>query len=264
MNKIIISGNETTLKLSNKKINVEVIPRKDMFGINRIIIDVLKDSELEIEYNLDDSKYDITININSSISLTLLEYKTGNKGKIQYNFNLKDSSLINIFKFNKCLNIREMVNFKLDSNACAYYNFKSISTDKELYDIDVRHNGENSISDIKNNCVNTLNGKVTIQVSGYVENGTKGCTINQNNRIINLTNNKCEIRPNLYIKEYDVEASHSALIGGFSADEMFYMLSRGINELEANKLLINGFLLSDIENEKMRNKISKYIKEYWR
>ena len=264
MNKITINGNEVELNHITNKIKVDVVPRKDSFGINKIIINTIKDTDIEINYNLDDSKFDIIFNVEPNKSLVLYEYKTGDKGKVQYTFNADDNSYIEIYKFNKCTNIREMVNFKLNSYAEIYYYFKSISCEKELYDIDVRHNGICSISEIKNNCVNTLNGKVSIQVSGYVEHGTKGCVINQNNRIINLTNNKCEIRPNLYIKEYDVIANHSALIGGFSSDEMFYMLSRGINEIDANKLLINGFLLSDINSDKMRKKISKFIKEYWR
>ena len=264
MNRILIKGNEVDLKTVNKKLSILLMPRKDIFGVNKIIIDVVKDTELEINYNLDDSKFDIIINLQKDVILSLYEYKIGNKGKIQYTYNLEDNSLVNVYKFNKCINIREMINFRLNKNAEAYYHFKSISMDKELYDIDVRHNGENSLSDIKNNCVNTDNGKVSIQVSSYVEKGIKGCTVNQSNRIINLTDNKCEIRPNLYIKEYDVEANHSALIGGFSLDEMFYMLSRGINEYEANKLLINGFLLSNIDSPKMIKKITSYIKEYWR
>ena len=54
-----------------------------------------------------------------------------------------------------------------------------------------------------------------------------GCVANQNNRIINLSDNKCEINPNLLIEENDVEANHSAHIGRFSNDEMFYLQSRG-------------------------------------
>jgi Fe-S cluster assembly protein SufD len=91
-----------------------------------------------------------------------------------------------------------------------------------------------------------------------------GCIVNQNNRIINLTNNKCEIKPNLYIDSYDVEASKSALIGKFSDEEMFYIQSRGIDYNNALKLLITGFLTSDIKNKKIISNINKNIIKYWR
>ncbi|HPF83680.1 MAG TPA: SufD family Fe-S cluster assembly protein, partial [Bacilli bacterium] len=85
----------------------------------------------------------------------------------------------------------------------------------------------------------------------------------QNSRIINLTNNKCQIKPNLFIDEYNVEASHSAYIGGFSADDMFYLNSRGINELDALKLLINGFLTKDMPKY-LVTRIKRNINKYWR
>ena len=86
----------------------------------------------------------------------------------------------------------------------------------------------------------------------------------QKEAIINLTNNKCEIKPNLYIDTSDVEASHSALIGKFSDEEMFYIQSRGIDYETALKLLITGFLTSDINNKKIIENINKNINKYWR
>ena len=91
-----------------------------------------------------------------------------------------------------------------------------------------------------------------------------GCIANQNNRIINLSDKKSEIRPNLYIEEYDVSASHSAFIGRFKEEELFYLMSRGIPELEASRLLLKGFLLSDISDKKMRKKIEQSTKNEWR
>ena len=96
------------------------------------------------------------------------------------------------------------------------------------------------------------------------EDRNKECQVDQVNRIINLTKNKCEIDPNLYIDEYDVNASHSALIGKFSDEEMFYLESRGINKTDALKLLIKGFILSNIEIEELKNQINEKIEKYWR
>lgn len=265
MNRIVIDKEEIILEKVTKKIEVTTIPRKDIFGINKLIINVLNDCALEINYNIDNCKLDITINIMDGVNFNLYEHKEGNKGKIQYTFNLKNNSLLCIDKFSIVNNIKEMIIVNLAGvNATIDYNFKSISASKGVYDIVVNHNAFNTISNIKNNAVNLEDGKINFQVSGYVDNGIKGCVINQNNRIINFTNNKCEIRPNLYINEYDTIANHSALIGGFSHDELFYLQSRGINEADANKLLIHGFLISDLNNKKMIRRIERSIKEYWR
>lgn len=265
MNRIIVDKEEIILEKVTKKIDITTIPRKDVFGITKLTINVLKDCELEMNYNIDNCKLDIIINIMDGVNFKLYEYKEGNKGKIQYTFNLANDSFLCIDRFSIVNNIKEMIIVNLSGiNATIDYNFKSISSSKCVYDIVVNHDVCNTISNIKNNAVNLEDGKINFQVSGYVDNGIKDCVINQNNRIINLTNNKCEIRPNLYINEYDTIANHSALIGGFSHDELFYLQSRGINEVDANKLLIHGFLVSDLSNKKMIKKIERSIKEYWR
>lgn len=265
MNRIIVDKEEIILEKITKKIEITTIPRKDIFGITKLTINVLKNSDIEINYNIENCKLDIIMNIMAGVTCNLYEYKKGNKGKIQYTFNLFNNSFLGIDKFSSVNNIKEMsiVNLK-EKGATIDYNFKSMSFSKCIYDMVVNHDAPNTISNIKNNAVNLEEGKVNFQVSGYVDNKIKGCVINQTNRIINLTNNKCEIRPNLYINEYDTIANHSALIGGFSKDELFYLQSRGINEVNANKLLIHGFLVSDLSNKKMIKKIEKSIKEYWR
>lgn len=45
---------------------------------------------------------------------------------------------------------------------------------------------------------------------------------------------------------------------------MFYLESRGINKTDALKLLIKGFILSNIEIEELKNQINEKIEKYWR
>jgi Fe-S cluster assembly scaffold protein SufB len=265
MNKIVIDKEEVILENVSNKLDITTEIRTNTFGITKIVINVLKSCSLEIDYIMDNSKLDILFNIEPKVKLDLYEYKNGDKGKIQYTFNTNKDSKVNIYKFNNILNVREMIIANLNGiNSSIDYNFKSIATTKEVYDIVVSHNNKNTSSNIINNSICTKDGKIYFQVSGYVDNGITGCNINQFNRIINLTDNKCEIRPNLYINEFDTVANHSALIGGFDPEELFYLQTRGIGELEARKLLINGFLLSNIENKNMIKTIEKSIKEYWR
>ena len=87
------------------------------------------------------------------------------------------------------------------------------------------------------------------------------CVVNQNNRIINLNDKKSTINPILLIDENDVEANHAALIGKFSKEEVFYLMSRGIDYDSAINLLVKGFLYIDIKDDERINKI---IDKYWR
>jgi Fe-S cluster assembly protein SufD len=125
----------------------------------------------------------------------------------------------------------------------------------------IYHNYKNTISNIINKGVNILDGTLTFNITGIVYNKVVDCVINQNNRIINLNDNKCSINPNLLIDENDVEANHSALIGKFSDKELFYLMSRGIKKEIAINLLIKGFLT---ENILEKEKIEKIIDKYWR
>ena len=120
----------------------------------------------------------------------------------------------------------------------------------------IYHNGINSNSNIINNIINEL-GSVYIQISSFIPKNITGCSANQFNRIINNTDNSCEIRPNLYIDCDDVEANHSALIDKFNYNELFYMYLKGIDNKNAFKLLTKGFLLSKITNKEIIDLINK-------
>lgn len=68
------------------------------------------------------------------------------------------------------------------------------------------------------------------------------------------------IAPKLLIEENDVVANHSALIGRFDEEELFYLQSRGIDRNTATILMTKGFLLDGIQDDRLE----KIIEKYWR
>lgn len=197
---------------------------------------------------------DIIINIkeNSNVKLILVN----NTKELNITINLNKNSTLKLEKFN--IDAIENITINLEENSKIDYILKTISLDYSKYTYIINHNGINSVSNITNNGVNKID-KLIFDVSCYIKKGITNCTANQNNRIINLTNELCIINPNLYIDEYDVNASHSALIGNFSYDEIFYLLSKGISYDYAIKLLTKGFLLNKIENEDIIKQINNYL-----
>ena len=105
-----------------------------------------------------------------------------------------------------------------------------------------------------------MDGVLEFNVSGFVSNRIKGCNINQKARIINLTENTCVVKPNLFIDEVDTVANHSAHIGTFKDEELFYLMSRGLDKENALKLLIKGFLLKGITN---KDDLENIVNKYW-
>ena len=266
MNKIKVVDDILEVANVSKDIHIEYYRKECIFGINEVKIVVTKDSNLDIEIKLKEAtKLNFNISVEKDIKLNLNILTKGNSGKVQYKYNLEENSIINVFKFQNIKSIKEMIIAKLNGEKARLdYNFKTISSNKETYDYHILHDAKNTVSNIRNNGVCISDGLIIYQVSSFVPKDITGCIVNQNNRIINLTNNKSEIMPNLYIDCNDVEASHSALIGKFSDEEMFYLQSRGIDYNSALKILIAGFLTSDIDNKKILSEVNKNIDKYWR
>lgn len=267
MNKIFIKDNFIETKELDEKITFEFIENDSEFGINKIIVNVLASTYLEVEHEIKNkSKLDIDVRIKEYASLSLFEKKTGNSFKIHYNYTLNNNSELHINKFYNAINIKEQTIINLNGeNSIANYSFKTISTTIEKYDLIVHHNSRNSVSNIYNAAVNIKDGEVLFNVSAFIPKGVKGCTAEQNGRIINMNNNKCIINPNLYVEEADVIAEHAAAIGKFSDEEIFYMMSRGISYEMALNLLIKGFLLPSMEiREEKQEEIKAIIDQYWR
>ena len=261
MNKIIVNDDLVELK-TNSSLSIEVYERQEVFDITKLKIQVLKNTDLIIEYNsLEKSKIDIEINIEKNINFKLFEIKEGNDVKVQYKYNLDDYSNVLVNKFYDVNILKELDIIYLNGESSEInYNFNTISKDKQNIDIIVYHLNKNTISNLSNKAVSILNGQTTFNITGSVYNNITDCIINQNNRIINLNEKKSTINPILLIDENDVEANHAALIGKFSDEEMFYLMSRGISEEKALNLLIKGFLHLNVNNKK----IDEIIDKYWR
>ncbi|MEK6760401.1 MAG: Fe-S cluster assembly protein SufB [Nanoarchaeota archaeon] len=48
--------------------------------------------------------------------------------------------------------------------------------------------------------------------------------------------------PSMDVEESDVTASHEAVVGKIGEEQMFYLMSRGLSEEEATKLIVSGFI----------------------
>lgn len=255
MNRIILKNDNISFKLDDK-IKYEYID-----GIvKKIKIIVLKNSKLEININsTDELKLDIQIEILDNVKLELIEIKKNVKSKIQNKYNLNKNSKINVIKINdvNTINEKSIVNLNGDLSLVNIV-LKTVAKKLEKYDLLINHNAAKTQSYITTNGLN-ISGNIYFTVTTYVPNGNKECFADQQNRIINLVNNECVIKPNLLIEEVDVTANHSALVGGFKDDELFYMQRLGIDKQTATKLLIEGFL-----KNKVADKLSDNYKKYWR
>ncbi|MDR2799577.1 MAG: SufD family Fe-S cluster assembly protein [Bifidobacteriaceae bacterium] len=71
--------------------------------------------------------------------------------------------------------------------------------------------------------------------------------------------------PNLEILQGDIQgAGHASAVGRFDEEELFYLMSRGLNEKEAKELLVDGFsleILDHLNDETLKKEFTAKIRE---
>ena len=264
MNKILLLDDNIDVLTLDDSVECKLILKNSLFQVNTLKINILKDTDISISSKiLNSSKLNVDITVFDNVKCNIYDFKEGVNSKVKYQYNINENSILNIYKFYDLDSVKEFVKVDLNKEgATINYYFKTISKASEKYDLTIYHNEKNTNSNIINNGVNIHDGNLTFNVSSFVSNNNTYCNVIQNSRIINLTDNKCQICPNLYIDEYDVNASHSAHIGSFKEDELFYLMSRGINKEEATYLLIKGFLMDNADC--FKEEISNICEKYWR
>lgn len=262
MNKIILNALKITPDI-NQDIKYQMLTN-ETFGIKQLKLEIINDTTLELNYNFEnETKLEVVITINKNKKLTIIEKLNGKSSKIKTQYYLKPNSWANITKINDIETIKEYTIINLENDSQIEYNLKTIAKNKEEYDILTYHNGNNSKSKIITNGLAIKEGNIKLNISSFVPKQKKNCHVNQINKIINLTEMESIIKPNLYIDEYDVEASHSAWIGTFNEQELFYLKSRGIDSKTSEKILVEGFLTNKLE-ETLKEEIKTKIEKYWR
>ena len=240
MNRIkIVEDNVEEVKLS-KKVMFTMKPAQNEFDISLIEINILKSCELELELSSVEKKIKVNVEVQKGAEVKLFLYQKLENSKVQYNYQIGSGANVCVSKFQLVAVGKEMISAHLLGEGATFdYILKDICSGKETLDYYVYHDAKSTNSNIKNNIVSVRNGKMTVQVSTFIPKGMKGSIANQNNRIISLN-------------------------GKFSGEEIFYLQSRGISKEEATRLLLKGFLFSDITNKKMKKEIDKATKQEWR
>ena len=90
---------------------------------------------------------------------------------------------------------------------------------------------------MKNSATSIFNGV------GYIKHGATRADAQQESRILMLSDRaRGDANPILLIDEDDVTAGHAASVGRVDPLQLFYLMSRGISQEEAERLVIHGFL----------------------
>lgn len=119
----------------------------------------------------------------------------------------------------------------------------------------VSHQNYKGILDGKSRAV--FNGKV------FVHENASGTDANQSNKNLLLSNEaRVDTKPQLEIFNDDVKCAHGATVGQLEEEELFYLLSRGLNEELARNLLTYGFaeeIINKIEIPSIKKELDEAV-----
>lgn len=121
----------------------------------------------------------------------------------------------------------------------------AISGGRQIQAIDTRvtNKASYSIGHILQHGVIRERGTLTFNGIGHILKGAKGADAQQESRVLMLSDKaRGDANPILLIDENEVTAGHAASVGRVDPEEMYYLMSRGLQKEDAERLVIRGFL----------------------
>lgn len=250
MNKIFVSRNKIISDSDNVKIE------------NNTII-LLKSDTYSLEY-YDINEINLCICVYDNIDVLLFESSFNEDVTINNNY-IVDKGNLCVNKFYNNEKVNEHIDIELFNNGKIDYKFSNICRGVENYIININHNGACTVSNINNKSIALDGSKLDFVINSRVKKEYEKSVLNQNTRIVTFGDCDTNISPNMFIDCDDIEARHGSVIGTFKDDMVFYLMSRGIEYNDAIKLLIKGYLFSNVNtDDNLREKILNVIDTYWR
>lgn len=251
MNKILVSRDK-------------IITNSDSVLVDGNIIKFLNSDIYMIEYaDIDD--INIYMCVDNGIDVILHESSFLDKINVNNKYVVRNGSL-SVNKFYDTFNVRENIDIDLLCECSKIdYRFSNICRGVEDYVININHNCKNTVSSINNKSIAMDGSKINFVINSRVGKEYENSILDQNTRIVTIGNCDAKISPNMFIDLDDVEARHGSVIGTFKDEMVFYLMSRGITYSDSIKLLVKGYLFSNIDVDNvLRERIINVIDKYWR
>ena len=217
---------------------------------NGSLVKELQANEQAIIYqSLDTTIDNIDLNLKENASLVLLTFNNGT---------IKDVNLKSTLASGASLNIYNMI----ISKSVVSLKEEIYVSDKDASVIHIFHNSEYNNSELETYAIALDKATLTLDNNATIKKGCRKTVVHQKAKGLNLSKESTiKAQPNLYIDEFDVEASHSASVGNINKDELFYLMSRGLPENEARKIVVLGFINPLIDKIQTVNQEARDIKE---
>ncbi len=148
-----------------------------------------------------------------------------------------------------------------EEGAKALISSASLVASRKTYNMNVVNFAPHTYGDMKNYAVVLKHGVLTIDAIGRIIKGAYRSESHQTSRALSFEEGqKSTILPELLIDENDVQASHAMSMGRMDEDQLYYMMSRGLDIRQCTSLISSGYLMPItelIEDEEMKNRLKE-------
>ena len=194
-----------------------------------------------------------TLEINEDCQLTIfnselnnLTIKAHKKVAVMINdFRLIDSSKTNITLI-------------ADEEASISYHHAFINCNKYNLKLTAKYLGTKANITLNIHGLND-SGQANLQIDGIIGPDNYDNNLLENVKLINLNEGKATVVPNMLISNARVIANHNVAISNISKDECHYLMSKGLTNIAAKKLILNGFLINAMTDKNLITKIKELI-----
>lgn len=210
----------------------------------------------------------LNINQNSHVKYVLISEEKAYKTLINQTINVQKDANLQVISGFLSQNLEADLKINLNGeNARAMINAIVVSNGHQQQTVDVHmtHFAPYSYGDMYNVGISNGHGRVTLNGIEKIEKGMKQANAFQTLKGIILSDFAIvDVNPILLIDEYDVKAGHGATVGKIEEQQLYYLQSRGLSKIEAEKLIIKGYIkpiLDEINDQVLVDKLEQTIYE---
>ena len=235
------------------------------FDNNYLVSEIHINSDMIIIFKGDNAFLNtkIVIDSNKDNNITIINL-TGKESKTFISIeNTVEKNIKSTVNFIELGGIVKVSNYYSINNGENYFNSLYLGKDNDKLDLNyyIGHNNKNTISNINvqgsllDNAYKSFKGTID-----FYEGSSKSIGKEIENCILLSDDAVSRSLPMLLCHEEDVEGAHGVSTGKIDEEKLFYLMSRGINEKESKKLIINANYNLVIDNIP-DNEIKELIRE---
>lgn len=210
--------------------------------MNKLLV---KEGILSINNSLNDldiKTNTLTLEISGNVCINDINNNTDLDLKII----MSDGSHLLYNRYNESIN-KFNLDIEITSNAYVEFNYSLKTLIASNISLNANIAGNNNISHINFHGITDQNGVIKNVATSKVDEATKDNEVLENLRIVTLNDAENMIVPNLLVRSDSVNAIHNTTISTVDKDYLFYLNSKGINKKDATKLIVDGFLKSNLK-----------------